>query len=68
MIIAIINNKLGVLLFRIKARIISGANFCQVAKIIQDNQDIDVITDGNQKWSGAIPSFSKMAERRMIFI
>lgn len=46
---------------RIKAKMIRGANFCQVASNIQDIHDMEVITDGNQKWKGAIPSFSKIA-------
>ncbi len=49
-------------LFRINARIINGASFCQVVKIMQDIHDMEVITDGNQKWNGAIPNFSSMAD------
>jgi hypothetical protein len=48
-------------LFKINARITKGANFCHVARIIHAVQDIDVITEGNQKWNGAIPSFSRIA-------
>jgi len=55
----------GVLLWSINLRIIRGANFCQVAKIIQDIQVNDVITDGNQKWKGTIPSFNIMADIKM---
>ena len=51
----------GYELFKIKARITNGASFCHVARIMQDIQDSDVITEGNQKWNGAIPSFSRMA-------
>lgn len=53
-------------LFRINARIINGANFCHVVKIIHENQDNDVITGGNQKWNGAIPIFNKIADVRII--
>jgi len=35
----------------------SGPSFCQVARIKQLIHDIDDITDGNQKWHGAAPSF-----------
>jgi hypothetical protein len=41
----------------------SGASFCQVDRIIHDSQDSDVITDGNHKWHGTIPSF-KVRENR----
>jgi len=40
----------------INVRIVSGANFCQVERIVHDIQEIDVITDGNHMWHGAIPS------------
>jgi len=55
-------------LINIKARIIKGANFCHVAKMRHENHEIDVITDGNQKWRGAIPSFSIIEATRIIFI
>jgi hypothetical protein len=64
--ITIIN--VGVDLFRIKARITNGASFCHVASTKHAVQDIDVITDGNQKWNGTIPSFSIIAEVRIRFI
>lgn len=51
-----------------KAKIIKGASFCQDARIIHANQERDVITGGNQKWNGAIPSFSIIAEMRRRFI
>jgi len=35
---------------------INGAIFCHVVKIIQFLQDIDDITEGNQKWQGAAPN------------
>jgi len=35
---------------------------------MQDSQDIDVITGGNQKWNGAIPSLIMIADIRIIFI
>jgi hypothetical protein len=33
-----------------------GANFCHVDRSIHDDQEIDVITDGNHIWHGAMPS------------
>lgn len=39
-----------------------------MARIIHASHDIDVITDGNQKCRGAMPSLSKMAEINIIFI
>lgn len=39
-----------------------------MAKIIQVNQDIDVMTDGNQKWNGAIPNLRRIADIRIRFI
>jgi hypothetical protein len=36
---------------------LSGPSFCQVDKMRQLVHEIDDITDGNQKWHGAIPSF-----------
>jgi len=56
------------LLIRIKDKIASGASFCQVAKIIHAIQDSDVMTDGNQKWNGAIPSLIKIADIKIKFI
>jgi len=47
---------------------INGASFCHVAKSMQDSQDIDVITGGNQKWNGAIPSLIMIADIRIMFI
>ena len=44
-------------LFIRKERIISGPSFCHVARIKHLVHDMDVITDGNQLWQGAIPSF-----------
>lgn len=38
-------------------RIDIGASFCIVLRIRQDHHEIDVITDGNHMWHGAIPSF-----------
>jgi len=40
----------------IKVKIDIGANFCQVDRIIHEVHEIDVITDGNHIWHGAIPS------------
>lgn len=47
---------------KINAKIVSGPSFCHVDKKRQFIHEIDVITDGNQKWHGAIPNFSKRAE------
>jgi len=58
LILAIRRINEGVKLISKNDRIINGANFCHVAKIIQDIHDREVITEGNQKWKGAIPSFS----------
>lgn len=41
-------------------KIISGASFCHVAKIMHEIHDSDVITEGNQKCMGAMPSFRRM--------
>lgn len=38
----------------------SGTTFCQVAKIRHMGQLMEFITEGNQKWNGAIPSFTSM--------
>lgn len=48
-----------------KARSISGANFCHVDRIRAFIQEIDVITDGNQKWHGTAPSFKNRAVNKM---
>jgi hypothetical protein len=56
------------ILYKMNDKIINGANFCHVAKIIHINHDKDVITDGNQKWNGAIPSFSIIDAIRIIFM
>jgi hypothetical protein len=50
-----------------KARIVNGASFCQVAKIMHDIHDNEVMTEGNQKWNGAIPNFNRIAEISIIF-
>lgn len=39
----------------------SGASFCHVDRIMQFVQDSDAITDGYQKWQGAIPSLINIA-------
>jgi gamma-glutamyl phosphate reductase len=44
-----------------KVRMVRGPSFCHVLKIMQLIHDIDAITDGNQKWHGAIPIFSMIA-------
>lgn len=68
--LAIRSMNVGALLINRNDRIINGANFCQVAKIVQDIHDRDVITEGNQKWNGTIPSLSMIAaiSRKFRFI
>jgi len=68
LIIATVIIKVEHELFRINAKITNGASFCHVARIIHDVQDRDVITEGNQKWNGAIPSFSRIAAVSNIFM
>lgn len=55
-------------LFKINDRIIRGANFCQEARIEQEIHDSEVITEGNQKWKGAIPNLSIIADINKRFI
>jgi hypothetical protein len=55
-------------LCRINDKIIKGASFCHVAKIIHEAHGMDVITDGNQKWNGTMPSFNIIAEIKRKFI
>jgi len=57
-----------IVLFRIKAKIINGASFCHDARIEQEIHDSEVITEGNQKWNGAIPSFNIIADISRRFI
>lgn len=45
---------------------ISGAIFCQVDSKKQFIHDRDVITDGNHRWHGAAPSFSRSDVIRII--
>lgn len=47
--------------FKIYVRIVRGPSFCQVLRIRQLIHEIDDITEGNQKWHGAIPIFKMMA-------
>jgi len=47
--------------FRINVRIVRGPSFCHVLKIRQLIHEIEDITEGNQKWHGAIPIFKIMA-------
>jgi len=61
LLLAIRRMNVGALLISRNDRIINGANFCQVAKIVHDTHDRDVITEGNQKWNGTIPSLSMIA-------
>lgn len=55
-------------LYKINDKMINGANFCHVARIIHISHDRDVITDGNQKWNGAIPSLSRIDAIKIMFI
>jgi hypothetical protein len=55
-------------LFKINDRIIRGASFCQEARIEQEIHDSEVITEGNQKWKGAIPNLSIIADINKRFI
>jgi hypothetical protein len=45
-----------------------GASFCQVHKIKQLIQFIEVIVEGNQKWHGAAPSLSRRLVTKMYCI
>lgn len=47
--------------FKMNVRIVKGPSFCQVLKIKQFIHEMDVMTEGNQKWQGAIPIFRIMA-------
>lgn len=48
-----------------KQRSIKGASFCQVVSKNAFSHEIEVITEGNQKWHGAAPSFSNKARIRI---
>ena len=52
----------------IRVSIISGASFCQVDKIKQLIHEMDIITEGYQKWQGALPSFNRRATHSIITI
>jgi len=56
------------MLFKQKDKIIIGATFCQVIKIILLIQFNPSITIGNQKWKGAIPIFIIKEEAKIILI
>lgn len=45
----------------VKEIIINGASFCHVDKISALTQEIEVITEGNHMWHGAIPILSTRA-------
>lgn len=47
--------------FRINVRIVRGPSFCHVLRIRQLIHEIEDITEGNQKWHGAIPIFRIIA-------
>jgi len=48
--------------------IVRGASFCQVLRIIHEIHDMDVITDGNHIWQGAIPSLINSEKINKIMI
>lgn len=49
-----------------KDRRIRGAIFCHVDRIKQFIQDSEVMTDGNHRWHGAAPNFSRRDVIRII--
>lgn len=57
----IIINVLDCVLYSVIIRRESGASFCHVDKIMQFVHDKDAITDGYQKWHGAIPNLINIA-------
>lgn len=57
----IIINLLDWILYKVIISSDSGANFCHVDKIIQFIHDNDAITEGYQKWHGAIPNLISIA-------
>lgn len=57
----IISRVLACVLYSVIISRDSGANFCHVDSIIQLIHDSDAITDGYQKWHGAIPSLINIA-------
>jgi len=54
--------------FMIKSENIKGANFCHVDSNIHEIHEIEVITEGYQKWRGAAPSFSRIDARSRVII
>lgn len=59
--------KIKINLFMQNIKIIKGAIFCHVIKIIFLIQSIPSITFGNQKWKGATPLFIINDEQKIIF-
>lgn len=51
-----------------KTKIASGANFCHDDKMVHEIHEIEDITDGYQKWQGALPSFNSTEIIRIIGI
>jgi hypothetical protein len=47
-------------------RSVKGASFCQVTRIRQFSHDNEVITEGNQKWQGAVPNLKSKAIIRVV--
>lgn len=52
----------------VNVRMVSGAIFCQERSSAEFNQDSLFIVGGNQKWSGAAPSFNNMAVESIVFV
>lgn len=52
----------------IKDIIDKGASFCHVDRIKAGIHAIEVITEGYQRWHGAIPTFIRSANNSIIFI
>lgn len=44
-----------------KTRIANGASFCHDDRTVQETQETEDITEGYQKWQGALPSFNNTA-------
>lgn len=43
-----------------KIRIDSGASFCHEDRIVQEIHEMEDITEGYQKWQGALPNFNRI--------
>lgn len=49
-------------------KIANGASFCHEDKMVQEIQEMEDITEGYQKWQGALPNFNRIAIIRMVGI